>query len=57
MRVLAFLVSLALFLGGMALFAYSFVFPDGWQGWGFFGGVAAVSLAFALPFHALGAAD
>ena len=57
MKVFAFLVSLALFLGGFALFAYSFAFPEGWHAAGFFGGIVAVSLSLALPFHLLGRAD
>jgi hypothetical protein len=57
MKVFAFLVSLVLFLGGFALFAYAFEFPEGWHAIGFFGGIAAVSLAFVIPFHVLGRSE
>ncbi len=53
MKVFAFLVSLALFLGGLALFGYAFVFPEGWMGWAFGGGIVAVSLSLMIPFHLL----
>ena len=53
MKVFAFLVSLALFLGGFALFGYSFAFPPEWHGWAFGGGIIAVSLSLAIPFHLL----
>lgn len=57
MKVIAFLVSLALFLGGFALFGYAFVFPEGWNLWGFFGGILAVALSLAIPFHLMGRTD
>lgn len=53
MKVLVFLVSLALFLGGLALFGYAFTFPEGTMIWAFGGGILAVSIAFAIPFHLL----
>lgn len=53
MKVFAFLVSLALFLGGLALFGYAFAAPEGWMIWTFAGGIAAVSLSLMLPFHLL----
>lgn len=53
MKVFAFLVSLALFLGGLALFGYAFAFPAEWMAWGFAGGIAAVSLSLMVPFHLL----
>lgn len=49
----AFLVSLVLFVGGLALFGYAFVFPEGWMIWGFSAGVAAVALSLIIPFHLL----
>jgi len=57
MKVFAFLVSLVLFLGGMALFGYAFTFPEEWHGTGFAAGILAVALSLALPFHLLGRAD
>lgn len=53
MKVVVFLVSLALFLGGLALFGYAFAFPEGWMVWGFSGGIAAVALSLMIPFHVL----
>ena len=53
MKVFAFLVSLALFLGGFALFGYSFEFVDGWNTAAFLGGIAAIAVSLAIPFHLL----
>lgn len=57
MKVFAFLVSLVVFLGGLALFGYAFAFPEEWRALGFFAGIAAVSIAFTIPFHLLERAD
>jgi len=53
MNVIAFIVSLALFIGGFALFGYSFYAAEGFQGPMFFAGILAVSAAIALPVHVL----
>lgn len=53
MKVFAFLVSLALFLGGLALFGYAFTFGEDLHAIVFFGGVLAVSLSLMIPFHLL----
>jgi len=57
MKVFPFLVALVLFLGGLALFGYSFAFAEEWRGLTFFGGIAAVALSLALPFHLLERAE
>jgi hypothetical protein len=53
MKVFAFLVSLALFLGGLALFGYAFTFGPDLHTLVFVGGIAAVSLSLMIPFHLL----
>lgn len=57
MKLFAFLVALALFVGGLALFGYTFDFPEELRIWSFAGGIVAVSLAFVIPFHLLGRTD
>ena len=52
MNVFAFVIAIALFIGGLALFAYSF-YAVGFEGIMFFGGILAVSAAIALPVHVL----
>jgi hypothetical protein len=53
MKVIAFLFSLALFIGGLGLFGYAFTFGEEWKGLTFFGGIAAISVSLMLPFHLL----
>lgn len=53
MKVFAFLVSLVLFLGGIALFGYAFTFGPEWHVLVFAGGIAAISLSLMIPFHLL----
>lgn len=53
MKVFAFLVSLALFLGGLALFGYAFVWGEEWHVLTFAGGIAAISVSLMIPFHLL----
>jgi hypothetical protein len=53
MKVFAFLFSLALFLGGLALFGYAFAFGEEWQVLTFAGGIAAISVSLMIPFHLL----
>ena len=54
--VFAFIVSFALFLGGMFLFGFAFSLTA-WQGLVFVAGILAVSLALAMPAHLLSRAD
>lgn len=53
MKVLAFLFSLALFLGGLALFGYAFTFGADLHALVFAGGIAAISVSLMIPFHLL----
>ena len=53
MKLFAFLVSLALLVGSFALFGYAFAFGDHLNVVLFVAGIAAASLAFAIPFHVL----
>jgi hypothetical protein len=53
MKVFVFLVSLALFLGGLALFGYAFTFGPEWHTVTFIGGVLAISVSLMIPFHLL----
>ena len=53
MKVFVFLISLALFLGGLLLFGYAFTFDASWHAVAFVGGVLAVSVSLAIPFHLL----
>jgi hypothetical protein len=53
MKVFAFLVCLALFVGGLLLFGYAFTFGPEWHTIAFGGGIAAISLSLMIPFHLL----
>jgi hypothetical protein len=50
MTVIKLVISLILFVGGLALMGYAPEFPS-WQAAGFLGGIIAVALAFALPMN------
>lgn len=52
MNVIAFIIAIALFIGGLLLMGYSF-YAVGFQGVVFFSGILAVSAAIALPVHVL----
>jgi len=53
MKVVVFIVSLALFVASFVAFGYAFTF-DGWTAAAVFaGGIALVSLAYVIPFHLL----
>jgi hypothetical protein len=52
-KIVAFLIALVLFLGGLTLMGYAFQLKDG-QGFMFFGGIVAVALSLAVPFQFLG---
>ena len=53
MKVFAFLVALAFFVGAFLLFGYAFAVEGAWQYILFFGGLAAVAISLAIPFHLL----
>jgi hypothetical protein len=52
MNGIAFTVALLLFIGGMVLFGYALE-VKGFEAIMFTGGIAAVALAMAIPFHFL----
>jgi hypothetical protein len=55
-KIVAYVIALILFLGGMAMFGYAF--HPGVPGYPvFLGGILAVALSLAIPFHLLKAAD
>ncbi len=56
MRVLAFVIAIVFFLGGMLLFGYAFEAPAA-QAVIFFSGVIAVAVSLAVPFHILRGLD
>jgi len=53
MKVFAFVISLGLFLGGLALFGFAFDLAEGWNTAAFVGGIAAISVSLMVPFHVL----
>lgn len=53
MNVFWFVVAFVIFLGGIALFAFAFD-VQGYQAVMFVGGVVAVSVSLAIPFHLIG---
>ncbi|MGN6325248.1 hypothetical protein [Pseudolysinimonas sp.] len=57
MKILAFVVAFVLFLGGMLLFGFAFSAVEAAAPWVFFGGIAAICVSLAIPFHFLGKAD
>ncbi len=57
MKVFAFLVSIVLFLGGIALFGYAFTFGPDWYTLVFVSGIVAISLSLMIPFHLLDRLD
>ncbi len=55
MNVFYFIIAFVFFLLGIFLFAFAFDFgPDGFQALGFLGGIAAIAISLAIPFHILG---
>ena len=52
MNVIAFIVAIVLFIGGLALMAYSFS-AVGFEGPVFISGILAVGASIALPVHVL----
>ena len=56
MKIVAFAIALILFLGGMTLMGYAF--HPGVESYPvFLGGILAVALSLAIPFHILKLAD
>lgn len=54
MKLFAFLVATALFVGSFLLFGYAFTIDvDPWRAIVFAAGIAAVALSLAIPFHLL----
>jgi hypothetical protein len=53
MNVFYFIIAFVIFLGGLALFAFAFDVPQ-FQALMFVGGIAAISISLAIPFHIIG---
>ena len=53
MKLFAFLVALAFFVGSFFLFGYSFTVVDHWNTVLFLCGLAAIAISLAIPFHLL----
>ncbi|MES2170528.1 MAG: hypothetical protein V4479_07370 [Actinomycetota bacterium] len=53
MKVIVFIIALAFFVGGMLLMGYAFELTEG-MAIMFFGGIVAVAISLAIPFHLLG---
>jgi hypothetical protein len=53
MKVFAFLVAFAFFVGGLLLMGYAFGAGPGWDTALFGGGLLAVAVALGIPFHLL----
>ena len=53
MKVFAFLVALAFFVGSFFLFGYAFAVGPGWDTALFSAGILAVAASLAIPFHLL----
>ncbi|MBF4617826.1 hypothetical protein ITJ44_07025 [Clavibacter sp. VKM Ac-2873] len=56
MNIVAFIIAFALFLGGMALFAFAF-YIDGFELLAFFAGILCVAASIAIPAHVLKRTD
>ena len=55
MNVFYFILAFVFFLLGLFLFAFAFTFGvDLVQAIGFLGGIAAISISLAIPFHIFG---
>jgi hypothetical protein len=53
MKVFAFLVALAFFVGAFLLFGFAFAAGPGWDTALFAAGLLSVAIALAIPFHLL----
>lgn len=56
MKIIAFIVSLALFVGGIVLMGYAFE-PDAAHGVVFFSGILLTAIGLAVPIHLLKRVD
>ncbi|MFT2711850.1 MULTISPECIES: hypothetical protein [Clavibacter] len=56
MNIVAFIIAFALFLGGMALFAFAFSI-EGFELLSFFSGILLVAASIAIPVHVLKRTD
>ncbi len=52
-KIIVFVIAMAFFIGGMLLMGYAFHLTEGMAVM-FFGGIIAVSISLAIPFHFLG---
>ena len=52
MKVVVFVIAMVFFLGGFALFGFSFQFT-GFEAVTFFAGIVAVCISIAIPVHLL----
>ena len=52
MKIVAFLIALVFFVGGMVLFGYAFG-PDVQHGLVFFAGIICIAFSIVLPVHVL----
>ncbi len=52
MKVVVFVIALAFFLAGLALFGFAFQF-EGIEGFVFFAGIISVCISIAIPVHLL----
>ena len=52
MKIIAFVIALALFILGIVLMGYAFE-PDASHGILFFSGIVSVAVSLAIPFHLL----
>lgn len=53
MKVLAFVISMGVFVGSFLLFGYAFAVGPGWNYLLFSLGLVAISVSLAIPFHLL----
>jgi hypothetical protein len=53
MNVFLFILSFVIFIGGIVLFGYAFDVPQ-FEALMFCGGIAAVCVSLAIPFHIVG---
>ncbi|MBI5161419.1 MAG: hypothetical protein HY996_08415 [Micrococcales bacterium] len=57
MKVVAFVVSMGIFVGSFLLFGYAFAVDQGWNYLLFSLGLVAISVSLAIPFHLLDKLD
>lgn len=56
MKIIAFLLSLAIFLAGLYMIGSAF-FVTGWEAAFFFAGIVVASIGFVIPVHVLKRVD